>query len=288
MGKKYVLYNAKAGNTSQNKDINIKKLQGYYPDEALECIYLSEDFDYSGFISSLEKDDQIIICGGDGTLNHFINSIDITALKNDLYLFGTGSGNDFLRDLGYKKGEAPVLITEYMKNLPLVYVNGKSYRFFNAIGFGLDGYCCERSDYLRSKGRKKVNYTVIALMGLFFRHKSSIAAITVDGKEHHFDNVWMAPTMFGTYFGGGALPAPAQRRDNENHHVSLAIIHGKSKLFFLGVFPTLFKGTHTKYPSIISIFEGHEVRVKFKEPCALQIDGETIPNVLEYYVDSRL
>jgi len=286
VGKKYVLYNLLAGN--KNKSVNEKRLQGYYPGDTLEYIYLTPEFDYRGFVESLDNDDSIIVCGGDGTLNRFINAIEGIPLKNDLYFFGTGSGNDFLRDLGVEKQSAPILINEYMKNLPVATVNGVAYRFFNAIGYGLDGYCCQRSDELRARGKKKINYTSIALGGLLFRYKPSDATVWVDGEKYEFKSVYMAPTMFGKFFGGGAQPAPNQSRRNKEHKVSLAIIHNAPKLFLLRVFPTVFKGTHVRYKSIVKIMEGHEISVKFKSPCALQIDGEVILNVYGYTVNSRL
>ena len=50
-------------------------------------------------MSSLEGDDSIIICGGDGTLNRFVNAIyDLNTDKEILY-YAAGSGNDFLRDI---------------------------------------------------------------------------------------------------------------------------------------------------------------------------------------------
>ena len=53
--------------------------------------------------------------------------------------------------------------------IPEVTVEGKTYRFINGIGFGIDGYCCEEGDSQRAKSDKKINYTVIARkMTVFF------------------------------------------------------------------------------------------------------------------------
>ena len=39
-------------------------------------------------------------------------------ILHDVYYFATGSGNDFIYDLGGNKDDAPVLINEYIKDLP--------------------------------------------------------------------------------------------------------------------------------------------------------------------------
>ena len=53
---------------------------------------------------SISPESDIVLCGGDGTLNRFINDSDGYPYENPLYYYGTGSGNDFLRDLGKEQG----------------------------------------------------------------------------------------------------------------------------------------------------------------------------------------
>ena len=38
--------------------------------------------------------------------------------------------------------------------------------------------------------------------------------MTVDGKTEKFRNVWLAPTMFGRFYGGGMIPTPEQNRED--------------------------------------------------------------------------
>ena len=61
---------------------------------------ITEIDDYGAFFRSLRDDDRVVIAGGDGTLNRFIN--DTAPLRTDcgIYYFATGSGNDFLADIG--------------------------------------------------------------------------------------------------------------------------------------------------------------------------------------------
>lgn len=50
------------------------------------------------------------------------------------------------------------------------------------------------------------------------------------------------------------------------------------------VFASIFKGEHIKHKDVVSIYEGHNICVEFDSPRALQIDGETVKNVLTYSV----
>jgi diacylglycerol kinase family enzyme len=92
----------------------------------------------------------------------------------------------------------------------------------------------------------------------------------------------MAGTMKGRYFGGGMMVAPGQ--DRESGKISIMAMHGGSRAKTLGVFLKIFKGTHVKHKEMIDIFEGNEVTVEFETPSDMQIDGETVADVLSYRV----
>ena len=78
--------------------------------------------------------------------------------------------------------------------------------------------------------------------------------------------------------------APGQDRLNVDGTVSLMVMRCRSKLRTLLLFPKIFKGNHVKATRIVSVFKGHEMRVKFDRPTALQIDGEVYSDVTEYTV----
>lgn len=276
----YALYNPFAVN--QTCEEQSKKLREFYSPDELEFRSMA-DINYSEFFPSLNADDKVIICGGDGTLNRFVNDTRDIAITNDILYYAAGSGNDFLRDLGKEKGTAPFKINQYIENLPSVTVNGRETLFINAIGFGIDGYCCEVGDEMRKKSNgKPVNYTSIAIKGLLYAFRPTDATVVIDGKEKRYKKVWIAPTMHGRFYGGGMIAAPDQRRDAPDGKFSVVIWHGSNKLKTLMVFPSIFKGEHVKHSECIDIVRADEVTVKFDKPCALQIDGETILNVTEY------
>lgn len=285
MATAYVLYNLKAGNNTNIEDINILEVVLH---DDVKLIDISRISDYRVFLTGLEPYDSIVLCGGDGTLNRFINDTDGIEFDNEILYYPLGTGNDFANDLGHMRGCNPFEITEYIKNLPTVTVKGKTYRFLNGIGYGIDGYCCEVGDEIKKISDKPVNYTSIAIKGLLFHYKPTNAKITVDGKTKTYEKVWLAPTMNGRHYGGGMIPTPDQKRNNEDKTVSLMVLYGSGKLKTLCVFPSIFKGEHVKHTEMVDIFSGHEITVEFDRPVALQIDGETILGVTEYTVSSAV
>ena len=279
MKKYHVLYNPLAGHGKERTGKDV--LEVVYGVENLLYTDMTEIFDYENFFANIPLEDEVILCGGDGTLNHFINKTQAFCIKHKIFYLGCGSGNDFLRDVEGTP-DALVALNIYISNLPSVMVKGTEYKFLNGVGFGIDGYCCEMGDKLRANTQKPVNYAAIAIKGLLFHYKPTDATVVVDGKEYTFKKVWLAPTMNGKYYGGGMIPAPKQARDADT--VSVMIFYGTGKLKTLMIFPSLFKGEHVNHEKHVAVLSGKEITVRFSEPRSLQIDGETILGVTEYTV----
>lgn len=274
-----ILYNPMAGNGNAKSEIEtLAVFCGSEP----TYIDMTKIESYADFFAPLGEDDAVIVCGGDGTLNRFINDTEGLDLACDVLYYALGSGNDFLRDVGRTVNEGPFSIKEYIRDLPTVEVKGKTYRFLNNVGFGIDGYCCEVGDKQKLTAKKAINYTSIAIKGLLFHYKTCGATITVDGEEYRYEKVWLAPTMKGRYYGGGMMATPKQDRLDPDGKLSVLVFFGGGRLKTLMAFPSIFKGEHVKHTKMVKIHEGRTVHVKFDAPAAVQIDGETIVGVTEY------
>ena len=282
MAKYNVLYNPLAGNGKGENAA--KKLKELLNGDELTFTDMTKVSDYRALFASMPEDERVIVSGGDGTLNRFINDTEEVAFANPIYYYATGSGNDFLKDIGGNVGDKPVCIDKYLKALPTVDVKGKSYRFINGIGYGIDGYCCEVGDKLRETSDKPINYAGIAIKGLLFHYHPTSATVIVDGVENKYKKVWIAPTMNGRYYGGGMIPTPKQDRLNKERTVSVMVYYGSGKIKSLAVFPSIFKGEHVNHREMVEVLSGKEITVRFDSPAALQVDGETIIGVTEYSV----
>lgn len=279
---KYLLYNSKSNNqTAASKALEYAKEKNDF-----QVVRDVIDIDYLEFFKSLKKEDEVVIAGGDGTINYLINEIGDYKINNNLYLYPCGTGNDFYHDVMGSEYKGEVLLNPYLENLPTVEVSDNNTlikkKFINGIGYGIDGYCCEVGDKLRDTTTKPINYTSIAIKGLLFHFKPTKAKVIVDGNVDELKHVWLAPTMKGRFYGGGMMVAPNQDRFSGN--VTTVTYKTMSKLKALIVFPSIFKGEHLKYKKIVKVYEGKEVEVTFNRPTALQIDGEVVHNVTSYKV----
>ena len=280
--KYHILYNPYAGNKSGKKAVD--ELKEILKGDELEPLDLTV-LDMKDFIGKIPEDESVIVCGGDGTLNHLANAFDGDVPDRKIYYYPSGTGNDFANDIKDERLDNGLYeIRKYLINLPSVTVNGQEFLFLNGIGYGIDGYCCEVGDKQKAKSDKPVNYTSIAINGLLFHYKPTEATVVVDGKEHKYHKTWLCPTMKGRFYGGGMMMCPNQKRDNPDGKVTVAAIYGCGKVKTLTVFPTIFKGEHIKHTEMVDMISGKDITVTFNRPVALQVDGETVLGVTTYTV----
>ena len=210
----------------------------------------------------------------------------VPGIKNDILCFAAGSGNDFMNDMNLTPSPEPIKINDYIKNLPTVTVKGKTYRFLNGVGLGMDGFVCSEMNRLRELKNKKVSYIPVAVKALIKYHPTK-ATVTVDGETKTYNRVWLASAMKGRYFGGGMKITPDQDRFDSEFLVSSIIAHNLSKLKIISLFALIFKGTHTRYVQHVALKKCKEVKVEFDRPAILQVDGEAIPDVTSYTVSVK-
>ncbi len=241
--------------------------------------------DLMEIIDALSPEDKIVVCGGDGTLNNFINRVRLSDIGQDLYHYPAGSGNDFCNDIDFARTSKIYRINDYLKCLPVMRVRGKDRLFINGIGFGLDGYCCAEGNRLRAETPgMKVAYASIAVKAIMYAYKKVNATVVVDGVRMEFTDVWMASAMNGRFFGRRMMIAPNQDRMNDDGLLSVIIVHSKFRIPLIAAFASIYKGKHLKYKNLVSEVKGSDIIVEFDKPTALQIDGDTILDVLKYEV----
>ena len=282
MSKYLVLYNPNSKGGKGQEDA--KRIENFLTaEDTVEYKDSLELYHNIDLVNTIPEDVRIVFTGGDGTVNRVVNFMSENAIKRTVYYFPAGSGNDFIIDLDKKKNCTPFAINDYMEHLPEVHVNGIVCKFVNGIGYGLDGYCCEEKDRLNAVGKNR-SYTMIAFLGMLGKFKPVHAKITVDGEMREYDNLYMAPTMFGRHYGGGVKITPMQNRHNPEHTVTSAALVCKSRLKLIPIFLMITQGLGEKIPKTATYRQGKHVKVEFDRPVALQIDGETVLNVTEYEV----
>lgn len=278
----YVLMNPKANNGLGESDA--RNWAKVLTEEATFVDVLRNDV--RQLVTSLQEGDEVVVSGGDGTLNHFINDVADLDIKNNIYYVKSGSGNDFYRDRKEDVDElGRIPLNRHLINLPIIHVNGITKRFINGIGYGLDGETCKIGEEMRMKSDKPINYSNIAIKLLLGKYKLKRATVTVDGDTKEYKYVWLASTMKGRYYGGGLMVAPNQDRFDPEGKVSVVALYKKGRLGTLLRFPSLNTGKHVLKKDWVTVVTGKKVQVSFDEPCALQIDGEVVDNVTSYTVE---
>ncbi len=280
-----ILYNPRAH--SDAGEAETRKWVEAHGERVEDMVNILDIEDMGAYVSSLSSADRLFLCGGDGTLTRFADAIRHVNVRVPIYLTAVGTGNDFFCDVRHSGiYDEPLLINQYLHDLPVVYVNGEEHVFVNGIGYGIDGWCAEMMDEYRKRTNKLGSYIAIAAKGLMWQFSPRNATVIVDGVEYHYERVWLAASMNGRFYGGHQMITPNQDRLNPERTLTFAIVHDASRFNLLPILPKLSKGKHTTYTKYYTTFEAHEITVRFDTPCALQRDGETVREVYEYTVRS--
>ena len=276
----YLLYNplANNGKGDEAKKKALKDIGGQFPG--------MDDVDYSDVIFEdviklLQPGDNVVVLGGDGTLNFLINDIRNTGATDDIsyYLYPAGLENDFVKDIADKGINTKLVpLNKYIFDVPKVKFNNKEMLFLNSVGFGVDGQTYDEAETLKSRG-KKINLNSIT-SSLLKKYEKTSATVTVDGEKKEYKDVYIAATMNGRFYTDGMKAAPEQNR--LSHELSLVVIHDQIKGHGMKAISSIYKGMHTKFPEACEILKGKKITVTFDSPRAMSIDGELFENITSY------
>ena len=276
----FILFNPLSSNGTSKKHVQIieellKKENKEY--EIIDLVEASKNVEY--YTSKIHRNDSMIIVGGDGTLHRFVNGIKHIQNNSKVYLYRGGTGNDFSRDF---PKETLIDITEHVKNLPAVTINGHEELFLNGCGFGVDGEVCLMMEN-KSNKKKGLNYFKSAIM-LLKNFKRYNLEITIDGIRHTFKNVWFSVVNNGRYFGGGMKVTPES--DRNDRILEACIVHSVSFWKLLLIFPLIFIGKHMWFKHVgISIIKGQNFKLVSDTPQVFQTDGEVLKDIKEFEIN---
>lgn len=275
----YILYNPLSSNGTVKKHVNKIEELLKSQNKDYEIINLVEAAkDINAYASKIHRDDSMIIVGGDGTLHRFVNGIKHIQNNSNVYLYRGGTGNDFSRDF---PKQMLIDITENIKNLPTVTIDGNEELFLNGCGFGVDGEVCLMVNDKANK-KKGLNYFKSAVM-LLKRFKRYNLELEVDGVRHTFKNVWFTVVNNGKYFGGGMKITPTS--DRNDRILEACVIHSVSFWKILLIFPLIFIGKHMWFKEVgISVIKGQQFKVVADSPQIFQTDGEVVKNIKEFEI----
>lgn len=253
MRKAYLFYNPLAGGGKVLEDLEALE---FVLDEEVVLCNMTRPETYEEALFDMNSDDYLVLCGGDGTLNRFANLTGELHRSNEIYYYPAGTNNDFARDYGRYYGNNPFPITQELRNLPRVQMGNKSGCFLTGIlfqtGSGIRRFSGRNRRYNEENSPKVVN-------------------VSVDKALHRYKNVQFAAILQGRYCGGGMIPDPERRRQDET--LSCVLIHSCGRSWARRLTGLLRKGRRV-VSHCFTIHQGMDISLTFDEPVCLQTDGE--------------
>ena len=211
---------------------------------------------------------QMISVGGDG-LFHLLLQLAIE-FKVPLAIAPGGTGNDFYRTLGWFGHDLDLYLDHLVSTKPtLVDVGVVDGEYFGAVlSSGFDSVVNERANSMKwPKGPAKYNAAIALEFPKFTPIEFKIYA---DEKYLEVDAMLIAIGN-GRSYGGGMQVCP--NADLQDGLLDIMILHPVSKLEFIKVFPTVYKGTHVDHPQV-EVIRAKQVRIE--SSAIAYADGERI------------
>ncbi len=269
MRKILIIYNKTAGVKSGIESVEklIKKLEEENIDYTLEksnsveeikCAYPDKkNIDYT----------DVIICGGDGTINKTVNVFH----DRDI-VFGVlpiGSGNDFVKIL-YDNLAIDAIIQKIIerKTQKIDIIKANDMYFINALGMGIDSQTMMYQPHLNKYLNPKVAYRMAAFLALL-TYKPKKAKVCIDEEVFHL-KTHIVVVANGKYIGGGMKISPESKINDGKFEIML--LQKTNFLSLIHIFMKLFKGTHLSNKHII-YKSATNVRIFMENQC-FQAEGD--------------
>ena len=210
----------------------------------------------------------VIAVGGDGLLHLVLQKI--TPAQVPLALIPAGTGNDFVRTLGWSPGDVDAILQTVLSEKPqsvdLGLVDGEWFAAILSTGF--DSIVNEKANTMSwPKGPMKYNVAIAIELPRFSPHHYEIV---LDDRTISTQAMLIAVAN-GRSYGGGMLVCP--HADIADGYFDVMVLHPVSKLEFIKVFPRVFKGTHITHPAVEIV---RSKSVKISSDAVAYADGERI------------
>lgn len=225
----------------RERGLDVIELQG---NSATESLQLAHDAVARGI-------DGLVACGGDGTVHLATQAV---AEKNiPLGVIPVGTGDDNARSLRLPLKDvaaaADVIADGRTRTVDLGQVtaaDGTKRFFVGVLSVGFDSEVNERANTMTwPHGQLRYLVAIVAQLRVF---RPVPFTIGLDGKPVDTSEQMLVAVGNGRSYGGGMMVCPQAQMDDGL--LDLTELTAISKLTFLRAFPSVFKGTHTRYPYV--------------------------------------
>ncbi|QMS84901.1 diacylglycerol/lipid kinase family protein [Candidatus Xianfuyuplasma coldseepsis] len=269
-----ILYNPKSKNSRGN--IQTHKLIKAYKkaNKPFRLKSILKIDDVTSYLDEHTHFQNIILLGGDGTINNLVNNIVHYDLQPDIYLKKNGSGNDFLRTLKIQDHKPQFIMENTLDNTDKHY-------FINGTGIGLDGLVIDYVDNAKNKG--KLTYFLSSFRAMM-NFVPEPLDVTIDGESYHFKKAYTLIINNGQFVGGGMRMTPDANLYDED--LEILVVHRVPKYLLLVIFSSVYFGLHTRFKRYVFHKRGRHIKASFTTPQIGQSDGEKFIDVTTVEVQS--
>jgi len=202
---------------------------------------------------------RLVVGGGDGTLSEVVTGVLEAGLGGyaEIGILPLGSGCDFARSVGVPQGveQAVALLRDgtrsrvdaaRIRHLDESGRQRTSY-YLNEASFGLGGLTVALVNQMGKRFGPRLSFA-LGSVGAIVRGCEPEVAIRVDERTVFEGRISLVVAANGRHFGSGMKIAPDALVDDGA--LDVVIVPRLSRLRLLSRFPSLYRGTHLRYPEV--------------------------------------
>lgn len=228
----------------------------------------------------------IIVVGGDGTMNETVNGIFTQAKRpTDSVTIGmipVGTGNDWCRMFGIpddykgaidiiKKGNTFLQDVAWVK---FIQAGLEKNRFFvNMAGMGYDAMVAEKTNKQKDEGKAGPMSYFVNIFSSLFSFQEAHTEVLIDGEEVLRAPVFTMNVGVCKYNGGGMMQLPKAIPDDGN--LDMTVITKLSRFKVMRSVRKLYDGSFTRMPQV-KTFRGKSIVINSKPEVYMEADGESL------------
>ena len=219
-----------------------------------------------------EKHTDLLIFGGDGTLNEAVNGLG--DLQVPISIISTGSGNDSIRPLYERRkflDQMHLALDGNVEKFDAGICNGRL--FVNGVGIGFDGKVVELMQNQNRKYKGYVSY-LQTVLNIIATYREKPITFWIDGESFN-EPILLLTIANGTTFGGGFMITPhAKMNDGLLEICIIGKIAPWKRFLHL---PKMAKGRHDRLRAV-RFLKGKEIQIEPSKDVVAHIDGEFFGN----------
>jgi YegS/Rv2252/BmrU family lipid kinase len=226
----------------------------------------------------------VVSVGGDGTMNEIVNGFfennEIINEEAKLAVFSRGTGCDFIKSFGIKKGFEDflnILERNQVQNLDVgkvnfVHASGQAVTklFLNISDVGLGGETTRRVNKTKKHLKGHLAFFIGAMLTIL-KYRNKKIEVQIDDEIVKSEKINSVIVANAKYFGGGMYISPDSEANDG--FLDIIIIGDFTTFELIRDFHLIYNGKHLTHPKVYH-YKGKKVKITSEPGALLELDGE--------------